>query len=756
MSKTCLILGFVLQVGVALSQTYRSTNQIPVMDIQGDTLSNAWAGGLETPKYGTTDLNADGLLDLITFDDKGNRFVPYINEGFTDSISYRFAPEYYQVFENCECEEWAVMADANCDGLEDIFCRTFSSDVTVYYQTQRDGNPSFELAIDELRAISGRNNVILTIPSTDVPAIVDLDYDGDMDFLAFETQSNFLTYYRNIALEILGRCDTLVLERETTCWGHFRESDTDNTAFIGVDEEQGCPIPDSIATTQAQSRAVLHAGSTTLLLDLNADSTYDALLGDISFNEVYALYNGGTTEYAFIDSVERNFPVDGISINLPTFPACFYIDVNNDGIRDLVVAANADASFDNTAGNWLYLNEGADNKPQFELTLQDFVQRSQIDVGTYAYPTPIDYNQDGLTDLLVGNRGYYEPSQDLRSALALFQNVGTLENPAFRLVSRDYLSIRSSSNFPILREAADLVPTAGDLTGDGLDDLIIGNVRGTLHYFQTFDPTRVNPFERVTDSLGGIDVGGFSAPHLYDIDDDGDLDLFVGNRSGFIHLYENRGLPDAPAGSPVAPIFELVTEQWGGVKIEDRFGGSFAFAQPFLIDYDADGQVELLVGGTVGWIEIYENVENAMTEPLEFVGYLGDRNFGERASPAAWFIGDNEYPIFVVGTRQGGLQLMTTDTFNIPTDISDNLSTTIPLDVYPNPFDHQIRINLSDPTQRIVRVTLSNTKGQQIQVIQPTRGVSDFSFASKNIPPGIYFLRVATTKNVYHVNLLKQ
>jgi len=758
------------------SQHYQLKNDILIIDSSGDTLQHAWAGGLETPQYGMIDINLDGRNDLVAFDKEASRFVPFINTGSQGNIRYRFAPEYQSVFDSCPCITWALFEDSNCDGLPDLLCRTDNADAAVFQQTTDHDSVSFRLTYPELRVRSGNNNTVLSVNPTDIPGLRDLDYDGDLDFLVFGVNATTMTLIKNMAVERTGRCDTMILVRNTQCWGHFRESDIDNTAFVA--DTVNCPLMDGFVpqvaidhrsqTTDYQqptpnhepriiersSRAILHAGSTTLLLDLNADSTYDALIGDTSFDEVYALYNAGTINYAFMDSVERNFPSQDIPISIPTFPAIFYLDIDHDGIRDLLSAPHASSSFDNVAGTWLYLNAGADNEPDFQLEEQGFLQNEIFDVGSYAFPAFIDYNNDGSEDLLVGNLGYFDPNEPvLQPALALLENTGTNNVPIYQIRSRDFLDIRNSGNFPLLTEIS---PAAGDLTGDGRDDLLLGNTLGTLYFFENIDPSRVNPFEFVTDTFAGIDVGRNSAPFLYDIDNDDDLDLFVGNLEGYIQFYENRGLQESADGGSNIPQFELVDEQWGDIRILDEFGGEFSrgFARPVLTDYDGDGETELLVGGVVGQVQIYENVENALTDTLVFRGYLGEHDFGVRAAPAVLELSGDQSPVFVVGNVQGGLQLVKSDSTGLVSNTVELVPEDRNLLIYPNPVDDILTINLVSGTSVSAEIIVYDLAGKKVLQRKTQSFPTQWNLSA--LQSGSYILEVQTPSARQIFRLIKQ
>ena len=133
----------------------------------------------------------------------------------------------------------------------------------------------------------------------------------------------------------------------TTCWGRFEENLASNNLSLN-----GCQGVQKISS----SSGAAHAGSTLLVLDLNADTLRDVLIGDVSFTNLVAAYNGGLIDSAFMTSKDTLFP--NISpTNIEYFPAAYYEDVNFDAIPDLIVSPNLNGSI-NQGNTWLYSNNG--------------------------------------------------------------------------------------------------------------------------------------------------------------------------------------------------------------------------------------------------------------------------------------------------------------------------------------------------------------------------------------------------------------
>ncbi|MDX5405027.1 MAG: hypothetical protein LPK28_05940, partial [Bacteroidota bacterium] len=53
-------------------------SDLPKVWESGDSLENAWAGGVNYVQYSPIDLDIDGTKDHVVFDRSGNRLLPFL------------------------------------------------------------------------------------------------------------------------------------------------------------------------------------------------------------------------------------------------------------------------------------------------------------------------------------------------------------------------------------------------------------------------------------------------------------------------------------------------------------------------------------------------------------------------------------------------------------------------------------------------------------------------------------------------------
>ena len=95
-------------------------------------------------------------------------------------------------------------------------------------------------------------------------------------------------------------------------------------------------------------------------------------------------------------------------------------------------------------------------------------------------------------------------------------------------------------------------------------------------------------------NLSQIDVGNYSTPSLKDLDNDGDLDMLVGNRKGFIIYYENKGNKNLPH-------FVLRSTRFTGLSMN-------ANSAPTFWKWNKDKYPDLVVGNRQGFISLISHI----------------------------------------------------------------------------------------------------------------------------------------------------
>ncbi|MEM9991915.1 MAG: VCBS repeat-containing protein [Bacteroidota bacterium] len=173
----------------------------------------ALVGGLSTPRISNVDLNNDGLLDVYVLDKYGNVQLTFLSDG----TQYHFRPEYLAHFP--VLKDWVLLRDYNQDGIMDIFAASNSGTPgtagievhTGYYENQM---LKFNKAYfpDKPFDMLHMNNTVGQVYSSivDIPAIDDIDCDGDLDIISFGVGGGRASFFQNQSVEAGYGLDSLI------------------------------------------------------------------------------------------------------------------------------------------------------------------------------------------------------------------------------------------------------------------------------------------------------------------------------------------------------------------------------------------------------------------------------------------------------------------------------------------------------------------------------------------------------------------
>lgn len=637
--------------------SFQKSQSIPVF--HSTSLDIPWTGGFNACHFASIDLNNDGVVDLLAFDRIGSRLCPFILE----ASSWRYAPEYISKIPPIYA--WMQFHDYNADGYPDLFTFNGIGGIAVYKNTTAEkGTLSFELLTKAVSALMFTSQSPLYCTNVDYPVIADIDGDGDLDILNFwvPTTGDYLLYYKNISQENYGHSDSLCFVVEDWSWGCFAESNESNVIYLDTCQSLHSSTAGNIQNRMQQK----HSGSTLFALKkqntydlLLGDVGYSNIVhlvneGTVekahikeyktrfpeqypielnSFPVLSSIHIEGEKEQSILVSpfaidpfngqgqasiwrysvgmqseeknefqlMEKNY-MQNQTIDLGNGAYPVFVDMDADGLLDLVVGnynVGDSASFSRLS---YYRNTGDKTSPEFSLMTDDFADISfyKIRAGS---PTFGDMNQDGKLEMVVG-------SEDGR--LLYFKNKATSQAEAVQYVLEDsaYLNIRVGGFAS---------PQLFDLNKDGLLDLIVGEKRkvwasqpknitkGNLNYFANTGSNLSPEFTFITDSLGGVDVidrsfsnFGYAKPCFYR-NGSGETYLFCGSENGKIYFYDR-------IDENLKGCFRL-----NGFSEHIQEKESYPIAvgihsAPFIDDLNGDGFPDMIIGNQSGGVEFLRGI----------------------------------------------------------------------------------------------------------------------------------------------------
>ena len=486
--KTLIILFF--SIGISFDDLSIKSDFGTIID--GDIIyEKPFLGGFNKPKIQWLDWNGDGIQDLFVLDEDGRIKYYSANQGCNEGICYSLETTSFYNFENIL---WFFINDLNNDGIFDIITSNNQNSSLVSFYSININELTFNGLV---KNDSGEN---ISIDPTMIPCFADIDNDNDLDLFSGNTIGT-VNYFNNIGLT---DSNIPIFNLETNFWQEIY-----------------------IVGSSLQQR---HGASALNFSDFDNDNDLDLFWGDFFQQSLYVIYNNGDSSNPIMDNENflTQFPLSNpaltAGLNMPSFG-----DIDSDGDDDLFVTVLSGA----------YGYQLKDNFIFYENQNNDYIKQTSnfintLDLLSDVNPTFVDIDNDNDLDLFIGTD--FDPSEfPWVGKVNFYENIGIDSNG-------DITWQKTSDNFLPNSEfsANNLYPEFVDIDFDGDYDLFIGDFNGLIHYFNNVGNTNI-PEYKYNGTIDGIDLSGYSTPEFVDIDNDNDYDLLIGNMSGTIVYYENIG-----------------------------------------------------------------------------------------------------------------------------------------------------------------------------------------------------------------------
>ncbi|HZY09708.1 MAG TPA: VCBS repeat-containing protein, partial [Bacteroidota bacterium] len=364
----------------------RMIDGIPVT-IGGVVVSQPFAGGVNSPNYQFVDIDDDDDLDLFIYDN--DLFVDFYRN--TGSVTLaKFMLEPHQI-ELPKFQTWFLFCDLNGDGKIDFLTDDFGSGVRYSINEGTSQNPIFVIHDSTMMDTAGFS---IFAGFSSIPALVDIDADGDVDFFSNNFANGTVNFYRNVG--------------STT---------SPKFAFVTDFYEGISIIGDSCLSLTTRAMQRNHGAGAFRFADIDGDGTQDFFWGDLFSLGIFFLKNVGTPTLPDLECITSRYPPESPVVT-GGFNMSSFQDIDGDTDLDLFVGLLGGIVQSN--GFWFLENTGDSLNSNFVLRTKNYLP--MIDVGMNAHPTLVDLDADLDLDMIIGN---------LNGELWFFQNIGTSKSPSF-------------------------------------------------------------------------------------------------------------------------------------------------------------------------------------------------------------------------------------------------------------------------------------------------------------------------------------
>lgn len=580
------------------------------------TISNLFISSEDTP--GFADVDGDGDMDVLTFAQLGSYVQYYKNRsveeyGNCDSLDFVLRNSCWGRFSESAATN-AVTLDAACPfqipnpemgtepghgTLEENPTGERAHTGSTVTPLDLDGNGVMDLLLGD---ISYPNLVALTnggtvddshmtavdnaFPSTDVsvnlpifPAAfhLDVDDDGDKDLLVAPSSRSLAQNYKGMwYYENTGSDSGPALE--------FQQEDLFQSRMIDVGEG-AYPVPFD------------HNGDGLMDLIVANDGYFDPS-GDY-IGKLMLLENIGTADApAFQVVTEDYMGLSTSGIGTAMYPA--FADLDGDGDKDMYIG-------DLEGKMHHFTNTATGPVAQFELTQPNITYGSGtvIDLGRQITPHFVDYDSDGLSDLVVGEQN---------GNLNYLRNEGTATVPSWTLITDSLGFVSTTTPFG----SGFSVPFFFNGEG-GTRQLLVASENGTLWHYANASGDPEAHWTLTDQSYLNLNEGYRTGLCVHDLTGDGLIDLVIGNFRGGLSFWRSDAPNSVAATERARPLMAYPNPTTGRIEF-DLNGGTTKGTR--LVVHDALGRkvAERTIIGTHVVLDLGHEADGIYTARCEGAG----------------------------------------------------------------------------------------------------------------------------------------
>lgn len=666
------------------AQTYMPIDNAQVF-VDDKAIKYPWIGGLNSALINTLDLDGDSVEDLVVLEKTTSEIFTFRNA----NNEWVYAPELIALLP--PISSWILTRDFNGDGRKDIFT-AHPLGISLYINLPQ-GFELFSQSPLLSRGNFGNTNIYLT--DDDIPAIDDIDSDGDLDILAMLTSGTQIVFHKNMQVELGASADTLIFQQENNHWGDIR--------ICGCDAVVNYTV--SCASTGGRTEHL--SGHTLLLINLDGDQDLDLMYSDNHCNGVFLLENIGTPDQALLSENYTLLP----ETNTVFYPIPTYEDVNFDGVKDLVLSPGGISTFDFqqdlSTSVWVYRNTATDDNPSFSASEKGFLQNEMIDLGQNINVNFFDLDNDGDKDMIVGSLFDYE--NNYNTGLAYFDNTGSFGNPEFTLVTDDLFGLRNSGLYNVKTQTF-------DFTGDRKAELIITGTQlatgaTTMYYLENTGELEFDTDRLLQNLVTGVP---FASNFFWSyIDDDALPDLLLTNNGSLVW-------------------FEFTGEEF--VRIEEDFKGLTGGIYDIHIDdIDNDGTEDLLYSD-IGEVYVFRDFKN--TDEAEKLAFTwppgrGRTLLGIQVDLTTTNIYGQDKKQIVTSSNSGGIKIFAADD-------AVNIEAPDPFIVNPDLITTDQLLEVIGSRNAIIHII--STDGKTILGPEFIPADEELFYRLNNLAPGLYIV----------------